>query len=63
MIDIKFGVGSRGKKAVVERLTSEVDEKWKDEKKHSRNQVRKPRGRTEGRRQTETSRCRNKRKM
>ena len=39
----------------MEKLTSEDDEKEKDEKKHRRNQGREPRGSKEGRRQTETS--------
>lgn len=52
---MRFRVRRRGWEALIERLTSEADEKQKDEKKHSRNQGRKPRGSKEGRRQTETS--------
>lgn len=61
MIDIKFGEGSRGKKAVVARLTSEGDEKWKDERRTQQESSQKTQ-RTEGGGQTGTS-TRNKRKM
>lgn len=46
MVDWRHG--GEVKEMLMESLTSEDDEKLKDEKKHSRNQSRKPRGGREG---------------